>query len=125
MASALLVDYVLTVAVSISSGVENLGSAVDFVIEHKVLSAMIMILLLTLMNLRGVKESGKLFAIPTYVFVGAVFVMIAWGAWRGLVMGDTMEAPTAGLEIKAEHQGLAASPWSSCCYGPSPPAVPP
>ncbi|MER7464640.1 APC family permease [Streptomyces sp. NPDC097981] len=107
VASALLVDYVLTVAVSISSGVENLGSAVDFVIEHKVLSAMIMILLLTLMNLRGVKESGKLFAIPTYVFVGAVFVMIAWGAWRGLVAGDTMEAPTAHLEIKAEHEGLA------------------
>ncbi|WP_405978199.1 APC family permease [Streptomyces sp. NBC_00158] len=107
VASALLVDYVLTVAVSISSGVENLGSAVDFVIEHKVLSAIVMILLLTLMNLRGVKESGKLFAIPTYVFVGAVFVMIAWGAWRGLVMGDTMEAPTANLEIKAEHQGLA------------------
>ncbi|EFL18136.1 APC family permease [Streptomyces sp. C] len=107
VASALLVDYVLTVAVSISSGVENLGSAVDFVIEHKVLSAIVMILLLTLMNLRGVKESGKLFAIPTYVFVGAVFVMIAWGAWRGLVAGDTMEAPTAHLEIKAEHQGLA------------------
>ncbi|MER6213711.1 MULTISPECIES: APC family permease [unclassified Streptomyces] len=107
VASALLVDYVLTVAVSISSGVENLGSAVDFVIEHKVLSAILMILLLTLMNLRGVKESGKLFAIPTYVFVGAVFVMIAWGAWRGLVMGDTMTAPTAHLEIKAEHQGLA------------------
>ncbi|GAA0311594.1 APC family permease [Streptomyces polychromogenes] len=107
VASALLVDYVLTVAVSISSGVENLGSAVDFVIEHKVLSAIIMILLLTLMNLRGVKESGKLFAIPTYVFVGAVFVMIGWGAWRGLVMGDTMTAPTAHLEIKAEHQGLA------------------
>ncbi|MCP3759093.1 APC family permease [Streptomyces sp. TBY4] len=107
VASALLVDYVLTVAVSISSGVENLGSAVDFVIEHKVLSAILMILLLTLMNLRGVKESGSLFAIPTYVFVAAVFVMIAWGAWRGLVMGDTMEAPTAGLEIKAEHQGLA------------------
>ncbi|MFF5703968.1 APC family permease [Streptomyces sp. NPDC012794] len=107
VASALLVDYVLTVAVSISSGVENLGSAVDFVIEHKVLSAIVMILLLTLMNLRGVKESGKLFAIPTYVFVGAVFAMIAWGVWRGVVQGETMEAPTAGLEIKAEHQGLA------------------
>ncbi|OKK22748.1 DNA-binding protein [Streptomyces sp. CB00455] len=107
VASALLVDYVLTVAVSISSGVENLGSAVDFVIEHKVLSAMIMILLLTLMNLRGVKESGNLFAIPTYIFVGAVFVMIAWGAWRGIVLGHTMEAPTADLEIKAEHEGLA------------------
>ncbi|MCB5163667.1 APC family permease [Streptomyces bambusae] len=107
VASALLVDYVLTVAVSISSGVENLGSAVDFVVEHKVLSAIVMILLLTLMNLRGVKESGKLFAIPTYVFCAGVFIMIAWGAWRGIVLDETMKAPTADFEIKPEHQGLA------------------
>ncbi|MFF4747381.1 APC family permease [Streptomyces sp. NPDC001268] len=107
VASALLVDYVLTVAVSISSGVENLGSAVHFVIEHKVLSAVVIILLLTLMNLRGVRESGKLFAIPTYVFVFGVFTMIAWGAFKGLVLDDTMRAPTADLEIKPEQQGLA------------------
>ncbi|MFJ9809403.1 APC family permease [Streptomyces sp. NPDC101158] len=107
VASALLVDYVLTVAVSISSGIENLGSAVPFVVEHKVASAVAVIVLLTLMNLRGVKESGGLFAIPTYVFVFGVFVMILWGAWRGLVLDDTMRAPTADFEIKAEHQGLA------------------
>jgi amino acid transporter len=107
VASALLVDYVLTVAVSISSGIENLGSAVPFVVEHKVFCAIAVIVLLTLMNLRGVKESGKLFAIPTYVFVGGVFIMIAWGAFRGLVLGDSMRAPTADYEIKPEHQGLA------------------
>ena len=107
VASALLVDYVLTVAVSISSGVENLGSAIPFVVEHKVLCAIGIIVLLTLMNLRGVRESGKLFAIPTYVFVAAVFLMIAWGAFRGIVLDDTMKAPTADFEIKAEHQGLA------------------
>jgi amino acid transporter len=107
VASALLVDYVLTVAVSISSGVENLGSAIPFVVEHKVLCAVAIIVLLTLMNLRGVRESGKLFAIPTYVFVGGVFLMIAWGAFRGLVLGDTMRAPTADYEINPEHQGLA------------------
>ncbi len=107
VASALLVDYVLTVAVSIASGIENLGSAVPFVVQHKVLCAVAVIVLLTLMNLRGVKESGKLFAIPTYVFVGGVFIMIAWGAVRGLVLGDTMRAPTADFHIKAEHQGLA------------------
>ena len=45
---------------------ENLGSAIPFVVEHKTLCAVGMIVLLTLMNLRGVKESGKLFAIPTY-----------------------------------------------------------
>ncbi|MEU0744700.1 APC family permease [Streptomyces sp. NPDC006134] len=107
VASALLVDYVLTVAVSISSGIENLGSAVPFVVEHKVFCAIAVILLLTLMNLRGVKESGTLFAIPTYVFVAGVFIMIAWGVFRALVLDDTMRAPTAEYVIKPEHQGLA------------------
>ncbi|WP_432192869.1 APC family permease [Streptomyces sp. bgisy027] len=107
VASALLVDYVLTVAVSISSGIENLGSAIPFVVEHKVECAVAVILLLTVMNLRGVRESGSLFAIPTYVFVAGVFTMIAWGAFRGLVLDDTMRAPTASYEIKPEHEGLA------------------
>ncbi|MFD9289743.1 APC family permease [Streptomyces sp. NPDC060030] len=107
VASALLVDYVLTVAVSIASGVENLGSAIPFVVEHKTVCAIGAIVLLTLMNLRGVKESGKLFAIPTYLFVAGVFAMILWGAFRGLALGDTMHAPTSDYEIKPEHQGLA------------------
>lgn len=107
VASALLVDYVLTVAVSISSGIENLGSAVPFVVENKVACAIGVIVLLTLMNLRGVRESGTLFAIPTYVFVAGVFTMIAWGAFRGIVLGDDMRAPTADFEIKPEHPGLA------------------
>ncbi|MER7488959.1 APC family permease [Streptomyces sp. NPDC126497] len=107
VASALLVDYVLTVAVSISSGIENLGSAVPFVVENKVACAIGVIVLLTLMNLRGVKESGTFFAIPTYVFVMGVCLMIAWGAFRGIVLGDEMRAPTADYEIKPEHPGLA------------------
>ncbi|MFI6421042.1 APC family permease [Streptomyces sp. NPDC050842] len=107
VASALLVDYVLTVAVSISSGIENLGSAIPFVVEHKVACAVAVIVLLTVMNLRGVKESGSLFAIPTYVFVAGVFLMIAWGAYKGIVLDETMKAPTADFEIKPEHEGLA------------------
>ncbi|MDT9694680.1 APC family permease [Streptomyces sp. P17] len=107
VASTLLVDYVLTVAVSISSGVENLGSAVPFVVENKVLCAVGIIVLLTLMNLRGVKESGNLFAIPTYVFVVGVFIMIAWGAFQGLVLGENLKSPTADFEIEAEREGLA------------------
>ncbi len=107
VASALLVDYVLTVAVSISSGIENLGSAIPFVVEHKVACAVGVIVLLTVMNLRGVKESGSLFAIPTYVFVAGVFIMIAWGAYKGIVLDETMRAPTADFEIKPEHEGLA------------------
>ncbi|MFI1953004.1 APC family permease [Streptomyces xinghaiensis] len=107
VAGALLVDYVLTVAVSIAAGVENLGSAVPFVAEHQTAFAIGIIVVLTLMNLRGVRESGKLFAVPTYVFVTGVFLMIFWGAFRGLVLGDEMRAPTADFEIAAEEQGLA------------------
>src|SRR5690606_13402771 len=107
VASALLVDYVLTVAVSIAAGIENLGSASPFVVESKVACGIGVIVLLTLMNLRGVRESGTLFAIPTYVFVFGVFTMIAWGAFRSLVLGDDMRAPTADFEIRPEHPGLA------------------
>lgn len=105
VASALLVDYVLTVAVSISSGVENLGSAVPFVVQHKTLCAVVFILLLTIMNLRGVRESGKLFAIPTYCFVAGVLALILWGVFRGAVLGEDMRAPTADYEIHTEHAG--------------------
>ncbi|WP_432054661.1 APC family permease [Streptomyces sp. bgisy022] len=107
VASALLVDYVLTVAVSISAGIENLGAAVPFVVENKVACAVGVIVLLTLMNLRGVRESGTLFAIPTYVFVFGVVTMIAWGAFRGLVLDDEMRAPTADFDIRPEEPGLA------------------
>ncbi|MFE9249570.1 APC family permease [Streptomyces sp. NPDC007088] len=107
VASALLVDYVMTVAVSIASGVENLGSAIPFVVQHKVLCAVVVVALLTVMNLRGVRESGKLFAIPTYIFVGGVFLMIIWGVVRGLLLNETLASPTADYTIKPEHKGLA------------------
>lgn len=108
VASALLVDYVLTVAVSISAGVENLGAAVPFVVEHKTTVAVAMIVLLTLMNLRGVRESGKLFAIPTYCFVAGVFALILWGVVRSVLLGDDLRAPTADYEIHTEHpEGIA------------------
>ncbi|WP_019547328.1 APC family permease [Streptomyces sulphureus] len=105
VASALLVDYVLTVAVSISSGVENLGAAIPFVVEHKTLCAVAAIGLLTVANLRGVRESGVLFAVPTYLFVAGVFALIAWGAVRSTVLGDEMRAPTADYEIHTQHAG--------------------
>ncbi len=70
--SALLVDYVLTVAVSISSAASNIGSAVPFVAQHKVLFAVAAIVLLTAINLRGIRESGAAFAIPTYAFIAGM-----------------------------------------------------
>ncbi|WFE64643.1 APC family permease [Micromonospora sp. WMMD714] len=103
VASALLVDYVLTVAVSVSSGVANLGSVVPFVATHKVLIAVTAVVLLTAMNLRGLRESGTAFAIPTYGFVIVIGGMILTGLVRYFVLGDDLRAPSAGLEIQAEH----------------------
>ncbi|MBA3741503.1 APC family permease [Sporichthya sp.] len=107
VASALLVDYVLTVAVSVAAGVDNLGSAIGFVGEHKVGVALGIIVLLTLVNLRGVKEAGTAFAIPTYGFVLGLFVLIGWGLFKAIVLDDELRAPTADYEVVAEEVGLA------------------
>ena len=82
VASALLVDYVLTVAVSISSGIQNAATALTFVRGHEATWAVILVVLLTAMNLRGVRESGNAFAIPTYAFMVGVIGMGLYGGYR-------------------------------------------
>ena len=95
-AAALMVDYVMTVAVSIASGVENLVSAIPVLGPYSVWLCLGFITLLAVMNLRGVRESGTLFAIPTYGFVVSVFVMLGAGFWKTLT-GDTPVAESAGF----------------------------
>src|SRR5882757_269936 len=82
VASALLVDYVLTVAVSISSAAQYAASAIPALDGHQVTAAVIATLFLTTMNLRGVRESGAAFAIPTYIFMFTILGMAAWGFGR-------------------------------------------
>jgi amino acid transporter len=103
VASALLVDYVLTVAVSMASAMSNIGSAVPFVAEHKVWFAVLAILLLMSINLRGIRESGTAFAIPTYAFIVGMLIMLGWGLFRIYILGDPIKAESAGFEMKAEH----------------------
>ncbi|WP_207568508.1 APC family permease [Mycolicibacterium tusciae] len=103
VASALLVDYVLTVAVSMASAMSNIGSAVPFVGQHKVLFAVIAILLLASINLRGIRESGTAFAIPTYAFMFGMYVMLAWGFFQIYVLDRPLQAESAGFEMHAEH----------------------
>ncbi|MEU7821825.1 APC family permease [Catellatospora sp. NPDC049133] len=103
VASALLVDYVLTVAVSISSGVENLGSAIPLIRQHEVITAVLLIALLAALNLRGLRESGFMFAIPTYLFMLAMLGLIGWGIIRIFVLGEDLKAPSAELTILPEH----------------------
>ncbi|MGV0717807.1 APC family permease [Mycolicibacterium sp. XJ662] len=103
VASALLVDYVLTVAVSMSSAMSNIGSAVPFVNQHKVLFAVVAILFLAAMNLRGVRESGTAFAIPTYLFVIGMFLMLGWGFIQLYLLGEPLQAESADFEMEPEH----------------------
>lgn len=82
--AALLTDYILTVAVSISSGVAQIVSAVPDLLPYRVWIAVGVIIFMMIVNLRGVKESGRLFAIPTYFFIGAMFFTLGTGLIRYL-----------------------------------------
>jgi amino acid transporter len=82
VASALMVDYVLTVAVSISSAAQYAAAAIDPLQGHEATLAIIAVVFLMTVNLRGVKESGTAFAIPTYIFMFSIFAMALWGFFR-------------------------------------------
>jgi amino acid transporter len=105
VASALLVDYVLTVAVSVSAGVDNLISAVSALGDRRVGIALILVVVLAALNLRGIRESGTAFAIPTYLFVLGVVSMILWGLGR-TVLGNPPVADSVQYEVEAEMTGL-------------------
>ena len=98
----------LTVAVSVVAGVAAITSAFPELSPHAVSLSVGFVVLLTLMNLRGVKESGKAFAVPTYGFLLGIYVMFAVAAYR-MLSGEQLLAPTAGLPIYPEHSyvGLA------------------
>jgi amino acid transporter len=98
VASALLVDYVLTVAVSISSGAQYAASAVGALSGHEATFATVLVILLAAMNLRGIRESGTFFAIPTYAFMVAILGMCAYGMLQ-LATGTLPDVESASLDI--------------------------
>src|SRR6266700_3363140 len=103
VASALMVDYTLTVAVSVSAGVANLASAFPGLASRVTLVAVLVVAAIALINLRGVRESGTAFAIPTYCFIGAVALLIIWGVTR-LGLGHHLRAESASFQIQHAHQ---------------------
>src|SRR3954468_2032656 len=115
VASALLVDYVLTVAVSVSSGSQYAAAAIPALRGHEALFAVVVVLILMTMNLRGVRESGTLFAVPTYLFMFAIIGMALIGFAR-LALGDLPLVESADLEIATQSpfdaQGLAGVAWA-------------
>ncbi len=98
-AAALIVDYIVTVAVSVSSGVANLISAFPVLDGHAVQLAVGFIIVIAVVNLRGVKESGGFFAVPTYLFIATVLTMLIVGAFR-FATGNPVVSETANLQVK-------------------------
>ena len=83
-AAALMIDYVLTVAVSVAAGIAALTSAVPSLFAYRVALGLVASLFIIVMNLRGVRESGKFFAVPTYFAIGALGVMVGIGSFQAL-----------------------------------------
>ena len=81
-AAALLTDYVLTVSVSVAAGVAAIGAAWPFAYEHRVIVGVAVVALLTVGNLRGIRESGNIFAAPTYLYLGSLGLVLAYGIFR-------------------------------------------
>ena len=105
VASALLIDYVLTVAVSVSAGVDNIITAFPETAHLRVWLALAFVALLTALNLRGVKESGRFFAVPTYGFVAGVLLLVVTGLLR-TAFGDAPVAESAGYEVLPQEESL-------------------
>jgi len=100
-AAALLIDYVMTVAVSTSSAVEQLISIAPDINDHRVIIALTAITLITIANLRGLRESGNIFAVPTYLFVGMALLIVGIGAAH-IVTGTVTPVPP---QREAVHLG--------------------
>ena len=97
-AAALLIDYVLTVSVSVAAGVAALTSALPGLHGSRVALGVAFIALIAFANLRGVRESGRIFAVPTYLFVGTFAFMVGAGLWRWLE-GDLSPLPARPMEV--------------------------
>ncbi len=114
--AALMVDYVLTVAVSVAAGIAAITSAIRPLYPYRVTLCIIGVAVIAIGNLRGVRESGRLFALPTYLFLGAYFLLIGWGGlqWlRGAVSVAAPPVPAGGSEVLTAFLVLRA--FSSGC----------
>lgn len=102
-AGALLTDYILTVSVSVSAGIRALTSAFPLLFDYRVELALVAIVILTWVNLRGVRESGTVFAIPTYAFVGGVLLVIVIGLIRYFGLFGAVPLAPHPLHVEAVH----------------------
>ena len=112
---SLLVDYILTVAVSASAGTDAITSAFPSLHNHSVLIAVTVILILTIINLRGITESASFIAIPVYLFVVAIFVLIISGVFKYVTGGAHANVPEIGAVVSNVSMFLLLKAFSSGC----------
>lgn len=112
VASSLLVDYMLTVAVSVSAGVINAKAMLPFLQGHEAWTAVVVIALLTIVNLRGVRDSGGAFAVPTYIFMVSMIAMIVIGCFRIFVLDQNLVSETANLTVVRPDGGGDLAGWA-------------
>lgn len=104
-AAALMIDYVLTVAVSVAAGIAAITSAVPFLFAYRENLCLLAILLVVIVNLRGVRESGKIFAAPTYLFIGTLLIMLGTGLVQ-MLTGQPVEQRPQTPVPEAAMEGL-------------------
>jgi len=104
-AAALLIDYTLTVAVSIAAGVAALTSAFPSLHVSRVELSLIFMVVLAVGNLRGIRESGRIFSVPTYFFIGGILVLLGVGAWRAFT-GSLVPVPDHAAALPVHELGL-------------------
>lgn len=121
VAGSLMLDYILTVAVSISAAKDNLISVFPFFAKHSLLTCLVLIGIITILNLRGLRDSGFLFAIPAYTFISSILMLGIWGLFK-ISQGEVLKAESADWQIVATGSitGLAliflfARAFSSGC----------
>ncbi len=109
-AAALMIDYILTAAVGVSGGVSALVSVFQWLHPHQLVLCLLILALITLINMRGVKETGLIFMLPTFLFVGTLVATIVVGVLRSVTAGghpSAVSAPPPPLAATAEH----LTPW--------------
>ncbi len=114
-AAALLIDYVLTAAVSLTAGVAAIASAFPLLWDHRVAVSLVILLVITLINLRGVRESGTMMALPVYLFLGCYLVMIAYGLYSARAEGPGDLAANAPSALVPVSLALILHTFASGC----------
>jgi amino acid transporter len=119
-ASALMIDYVLTVAVGISAGVGALVSALPNLLPHTLLLCLSILVLITFINLRGMRQAGIIFMFPTYLFIGSLLAALAFGVFKSVMAGGhpvpvAMPPPAPSSAVAAASVWLLLQSFSNGC----------